>query len=58
MKPGLIFRGTGKRTIQEQKEYDSNVDVFWQENAWADREVCDKWATTTFIPNIGIINYM
>jgi len=47
-KPCLIFRGSAKKRTpaqkKEMKQYDSDVIVLWQGNAWADGDVCVKWA--------------
>jgi len=44
----IIFRGKGKQIHQEEKNaWHQHVDVYWQTNAWADREVSLKWAKET-----------
>ena len=41
MRISVIFRGTGKRISPVEKAaYHKNVDVFFQENAWADQKFC------------------
>lgn len=48
VKPALIFRGTGKRISQDElAAYDSDVDVYWQANAWADTEFSVNWVKNT-----------
>ena len=45
MRISVIFRGTGKRISPvEEAAYHKNVDVFFQENAWADQKFCMEWA--------------
>lgn len=44
----IIFRGTGARITQDEKEsWHKDVDVFFQENAWADTPVCVDWVNRT-----------
>ena len=44
----VIFRGTGKRIkAVEKKAYHESVDVYWQENGWADTEVSVQWVKNT-----------
>ena len=39
------FWGTGKRISKvEKKAHDPRVDVFFQNNAWADSDFCMAWA--------------
>ena len=41
---GIIFRGLGKRFSDvEKSSWHPQVDVFSQQNAWADTEFCVKW---------------
>ena len=41
----VIFRGTGKRISEDEiNSYHKSVDVYWQQNAWADTTVCVNWA--------------
>eukprot|EP00117_Sycon_ciliatum_P034900 scpid75057/ scgid26549/ Pogo transposable element with KRAB domain len=45
VKPLIIFRGTGQRiTQQEKQQYDHRVTVHFQENAWCDESVFLFWA--------------
>ncbi|CAB1103214.1 unnamed protein product [Ectocarpus sp. CCAP 1310/34] len=45
----VIFRGTGKRISLVQKAaYHKDVDVFFQENAWADQKFCMEWAKRSY----------
>ncbi|KAK3279172.1 hypothetical protein CYMTET_12935 [Cymbomonas tetramitiformis] len=45
----LIFRGKGLRITElEKASWDSRVDVYFQPNAWADREFCLDWAKRTY----------
>ena len=47
----IIFRGTGKRVSDDEKKaYHENVDIYWQEKAWADTNVCVDWAKNTLAP--------
>lgn len=43
----IIFRGKGRVTMDEKLAWYPNVDVFFQENAWVDGEVCKKWIDST-----------
>ena len=56
MKPGIIFRGSGKRLSDELKHYDPRVAVFFQKHAWADRVICNDWGTNIYRKNLGIKN--
>ena len=48
-----IFRGTGKRISPVEKAaYHKNVDVFFQENAWADQKFCMEWAQRSYRKNL------
>ena len=50
---GVIFRGTGKRISQDEKEaYHPDVDVYYQENAWADTKVSVEWVQKTLSPSV------
>ena len=45
---GIIFRGTSKQISNDKKAaYQPDVDVFFQENAWADTTICGEWAERT-----------
>ncbi|KAK3243248.1 hypothetical protein CYMTET_47087 [Cymbomonas tetramitiformis] len=47
----LISRGKGLRiTDVEKAAWDPRVDVYFQPNAWADREFCVEWAKRTYGP--------
>ncbi|KAK3285794.1 hypothetical protein CYMTET_6610, partial [Cymbomonas tetramitiformis] len=47
----LIFRGLGQRiTALEKESWDERVDVYFQANAWADRDFCLKWLERTYGP--------
>ena len=49
MRISVIFRGTGKRISPVEKDaYHKNVDVFFQENAWADQKFCMEWAQRSY----------
>ena len=44
----VIFRGKGKRVRPDEKAaWHPDVDVLWQENAWADKTVSVNWVNTT-----------
>ena len=44
----IIFRGKGKRVTQDEREaWHKDVDVFFQENAWADTEFSVNWVQKT-----------
>ena len=48
VKPALIFRGKGKRISQDEVlAYDTDVDVYWQPNAWVDTAFSVKWVKNT-----------
>ena len=48
---GIIFRGLGKRiSAVEKSSWHQQVDVFFQQNAWADTEFCVKWVEKTLKP--------
>ena len=48
VKPALIFRGKGKRISQDEVlAYDTDVDVYWQPNAWTDTAFSVKWVKNT-----------
>ena len=50
---GVIFRGTGKRISQDEKEaYHPDVDVYYQENAWANTKVSFEWVQKTLSPSV------
>ena len=50
-KLGVISRGTRKRISQDEKEaYHPDVDVYYQENAWADTKVSVEWMQKTLSP--------
>ena len=45
---GIIFLGTSKRISNDKKAaYQPDVDVFFQENVWADPTICVEWAERT-----------
>lgn len=47
-KLGIIFRGTGKRISEdERKAYHPDIDIYFQENAWADTKVSVEWVEKT-----------
>lgn len=47
-KLGIIFRGTGKRISEDEKKaYHPDIDVYFQENAWADTKVSVEWVEKT-----------
>lgn len=49
MRISVIFRGTGKRISPVEKAaYHEDVDVFFQENAWADQKFCMEWAKRSY----------
>ena len=49
MRISVIFRDTGKRISPVEKAaYHKNVDVFFQENAWADQKFCMEWAQRSY----------
>ena len=52
-KLAIIFRGKGKHISMEEKEaWHKGVDVFFQENAWADTDFSVAWAKTTLKPEV------
>ena len=45
---GVIFCGTGKQKSQDEKEaYHPDIDVYYQENAWAVTKVSVEWVQKT-----------
>ncbi|CAB1106728.1 unnamed protein product [Ectocarpus sp. CCAP 1310/34] len=49
MRISVIFRGQGKRISPVEKAaYHKDVDVFFQENAWADQKFCMEWAKRSY----------
>jgi len=47
-KLGIIFRGTGKWISEDEKKaYQPDIDVYFQENAWADTKVSVEWVEKT-----------
>lgn len=47
-KLAIIFRGKGKRITKEEKAaWHKDVDVYFQENAWADTDFSVAWAQKT-----------
>ncbi|CAB1117355.1 unnamed protein product [Ectocarpus sp. CCAP 1310/34] len=49
MRISVIFRGQGKRISPVEKAaYHKDVDVFFQENAWADQKFCLEWAKRSY----------
>ena len=54
MKFKIIFRGKGKQIkALEKKAYHPKVDIFWQENAWADTSVSCEWVEKTLKPAVS-----
>ena len=50
----VIFRGTGKRNTEAEKgAWDLNVDVYFQENAWADTAFSVDWVNRTLAPAVN-----
>ena len=48
---GIIFQGKGKRISDaERNSYHKSVDVFFQENAWADTRTSVEWVGRTLNP--------
>ena len=47
--PGIIFRGKWRVTEIEKLTYHPTVDVYWQECAWADTNVCVAWAKSILL---------
>ena len=48
----IIFRGTGKRISQDEKNaWHPDIDVYFQENAWADTKFSVEWVERTLKPN-------
>ena len=47
-KIAVIFRGTGQRIRKEELDaFHPDVDVYWQQNAWADTQFSVDWAKKT-----------
>ena len=48
VRTAIIFRGSGKRiSADEIKAYHPDVDVYWQEKAWADTKFSVGWVRQT-----------
>ena len=48
-RPGIIFRGTGKRISRVEKAaWHPGVDVEFQGCVWANSDYCNPWADKTF----------
>ena len=57
IKPALIFRGLGKRiSLSEMSAHDKDVDIYFQENAWADTKFLVKWVNNTLKPAVENVN--
>lgn len=53
-RPALIFRGKGLRISRAEKEaYHPDVDIYWQEKAWVDRDIAMKWLENTWKPFVS-----
>ena len=53
----IIFRGQGKRIGPDEKlDWHPDVDVYWQQNAWADTEVSLKWIEGTLSKSVQGLN--
>ena len=48
----IIFRGKGKVKEVEKKAYHKSIDVYWQDNAWADTKMSCEWVEKTLKPAI------
>lgn len=47
----VIFRGQGKRlSAVEKASWHADVDVYFQQNAWADTDFCVQWVNKTLKP--------
>jgi len=47
-KLGIIFHGTGKWISEDEKKaYQPDINVYFQENAWADTKVSVEWVEKT-----------
>ena len=50
-KLGIIFRGKGRKISEEEKaSWHPDVDIYFQENAWADTKFSVEWAERTLKP--------
>ena len=44
----VIFHGTGKRVSEDEKAaYHHDMDVYWQENLWANMQMFVEWVEKT-----------
>ena len=51
--PCIIFRGTGQRISQAEKDaYPPGLVVLWQPKAWVDRPTAEAWAKQVWKPFI------
>ena len=49
----VIFRGKGKKiSAAEKSSWHPDVDVFFQECAWADTKFCTEWVERTLKPAV------
>ena len=46
-KLGIIFRGTGKWISEDESKAYPDIDIYFQENAWADTNVSVEWVEKT-----------
>lgn len=54
VKPAIIFRGKGNVSTSDKREnYDLDVDVYFQANAWMDTDVNMKWTKHTLKNGLG-----
>ncbi len=50
VKPAVIFKGKGNVKEKEVKNYDNDVDVYFQGYSWMDDKINMQWAKNTLIP--------
>ena len=55
-KIAIIFRGKGFIGRDERLAYHSDVDVLFQQNAWADKKVSLEWIAKTLAPEVKGLN--
>ena len=55
----VIFRGKGLRVRKDEKDaWHPSVDVYWQENAWADTNFSIEWAERTLKAGLYISSFV
>ena len=54
----VIFRGKGKRIRQNEKDaWHLDIDVYWQNNPWADKKFSVDWVNGTLSDAVKVTNH-